>query len=133
MKKLLALRDWLARWWLVIIGVSALVLLSALFKACHEAGKIQQAIASNPPLPPKQAKAIRARAKADSTKAVVYKRVAVIAIHQADSARHEARQALRQADSLRTQYEAIAPDPSAPFSAVKQRLSAYTSPDTANF
>lgn len=91
----------------------------------------EQVVATRPILPRKQIKQIQARAQADSVKATVYKKVAVEAIKQADSARTEARKSVAIADSLKAQYDALPSVSDSPLSAVQSRLANYTSPDTA--
>lgn len=91
--------------------------------------KAEQAVATNPMLPKSEAKAIIKAARKDSIKAEVFGRAAVKAILQADTARAKARKYKRQADSLRTRYEAPTPTATgATATELSRRLADYQSP-----
>lgn len=117
-----------AKW---IIIVCAALFLCSMLRSCYLAGKVSEQIETRPPLKPREAKAIKAKAKADSVKATVYRKVAVEAIKQADSARTQARKSVAIADSLKAQYNALPSASDSPLSDVERRLATYASPDTA--
>lgn len=130
MKQIIALRNWLARWWLVILGVCALTILASVFMVGREGGKIQQAIHDNPIIPKSKARAMTEKSAKDSTKAVVATKIAAKAIQKAAKDSTRAVVAETKADSLQALHEKIPASAAGPIGDVQRFLTDYASPDS---
>lgn len=119
-----------AKW--IVIGCF-IVLCAAGLRACYYSGKVDEKLETNPPLPPKQAAAIRAQGKADAAKAAKYKEIATVATKKADTFHAIAHAATKEADSIKNVYEAIPSTARGPIATIQRRLASYQSPDTTGF
>lgn len=131
MNRLKAALAFLARYWQLTAIVCALLFFGSTLKACYEAGRMEQAVEMNPPLPKKQARVLIARSRRDSVVVITYKAIAKVARKKAavDSAR--AVIAETKADSLQSVYENIPTSAAGPIADVQRFLANYAPADSA--
>ena len=128
---LAACLKFLSRWFWLIITVSVVICAGSLMRACSVAQQANRIFQGQPPLPAKEAKKIIAAGRRDSVKAVVYLRIAKVAVQQADSLKTVRRRAVGNADSFHTIYEKVPAATGGPLPAIRRRLATYHKPDTA--